>query len=630
MNLLSVENLSKSYGERLLFDHISFGLEKGQKTALVARNGTGKSTLLNIIAGLEQPDEGTVTMRKDLRIAYLPQANEAGAEGSVLDAVTDAAAPRFAAVRDYEYSMEAYRRDPSETHKAAMERSLEAMDRLQAWNYENQVKEVLFRFGIRDLFAPLSQLSGGERKKVALARTLLSDAELWILDEPTNHLDIKMVEWLEDFLADAGKTILLVTHDRFFLDKVCDDIIELDRTQLYKYKGRYNYFLEKKAERLANMAAEQERYRTLYRRELEWIHASVQARGTKAKARKDHFEVLKERAFTETRHEEAGFSVQAERIGNKILEIDNLDFSFPDKPILRDFSYVFKRRERCGVVGPNGCGKSTFLKLLLGGLKPDAGRITVGETIVFGYYSQDGLPESCRGKRVIEIVKEHAEVVRMADGHEWTASHFLNHFGFGHDVQYTYYEDLSGGQKRKLYLLMVLMGNPNFLVLDEPTNDFDIDTMNLLEDFLLNFEGCLLVVSHDRWFMNKLVDHIFVFEGGGKVKDFYGNYSEYKASELQLEKGRQMLAKAEKRPVEPRPAKRENANKLTYKEKKEMERLEEDIAALEEEKKELDNLFANPEGAAEKLAEASVRYQEVQRLLDDYSMRWLELSEKEG
>ncbi len=630
MNLLSVENLSKSYGERLLFDHISFGLERGQKTALVARNGTGKSTLLNIIAGLEQPDEGTVTMRKDLRIAYLPQANEAGAEGSVLDAVTDAAAPRFAAVRDYEYSMEAYRREPSEMHKAAMERSLEAMDRLQAWNYENQVKEVLFRFGIRDLFAPLSQLSGGERKKVALARTLLSDAELWILDEPTNHLDIKMVEWLEDFLADAGKTILLVTHDRFFLDKVCDDIIELDRRQLYKYKGRYNYFLEKKAERLANMAAEQERYRTLYRRELEWIHASVQARGTKAKARKDHFEVLKERAFAETRHEEAGFSVQAERIGNKILEIDNLDFSFPDKPILRDFSYVFKRRERCGVVGPNGCGKSTFLKLLLGGLKPDAGRITVGETIVFGYYSQDGLPESCRGKRVIEIVKEHAEVVRMADGHEWTASHFLNHFGFGHDVQYTYYEDLSGGQKRKLYLLMVLMGNPNFLVLDEPTNDFDIDTMNLLEDFLLNFEGCLLVVSHDRWFMNKLVDHIFVFEGAGKVKDFYGNYSEYKASELQLEKGRQMLAKAEKRPVEPRPAKRENVNKLTYKEKKEMERLEEDIAALEEEKKELDNLFANPEGAAEKLAEASVRYQEVQRLLDDYSMRWLELSEKEG
>ena len=335
MNLLSVENLSKSYGERLLFDHISFGLERGQKTALVARNGTGKSTLLNIIAGLEQPDEGTVTMRKDLRIAYLPQANEAGADGSVLDAVTDAAAPRFAAVRDYEYSMEAYRREPSETHKAAMERSLEAMDRLQAWNYENQVKEVLFRFGIRDLFAPLSQLSGGERKKVALARTLLSDAELWILDEPTNHLDIKMVEWLEDFLADAGKTILLVTHDRFFLDKVCDDIIELDRTQLYKYKGRYNYFLEKKAERLANMAAEQERYRTLYRRELEWIHASVQARGTKAKARKDHFEVLKERAFAETRHEEAGFSVQAERIGNKILEIDNLDFSFPDKPILR-------------------------------------------------------------------------------------------------------------------------------------------------------------------------------------------------------------------------------------------------------------------------------------------------------
>ena len=628
MNLLSVENLSKSYGEKLLFSNVSFGLEKGQKSALVARNGTGKSTLLNIIAGLEMPDEGTVTLRKDLRIAYLPQTNDNLFPGNVLDAVLDAGTPLVAAVRDYELCMEEYRRNPSEKCRLAMERSLEAMDRLQAWNFENRIKEVLYRFGLRSLFSPLSQLSGGERKKVALAKILLSDAELWVMDEPTNHLDIQMVEWLEGFLSDAGKSLLLVTHDRFFLDKVCDDILELDQTKLYKYKGHYDYFLEKKAERLANQAAEQERYRTLYRRELEWIHASVQARGTKAKARKEHFDVIRQKAFGEVRKEDSGFSVQSGRIGNKILELDNLDFSFPDKAILSDFSYVFKRGERCGVVGPNGCGKTTFLKLLMGELKPDAGRISVGETVSFGYYSQEGLSDSYRGKRVIEIVKEKAEVVRMADGHEWSASRFLTHFGFGHEIQYTYYEDLSGGQKRKLYLLMVLMGNPNFLVLDEPTNDFDIDTMNLLEDFLLNFGGCLLVVSHDRWFMNKIVDHLFVFQGNGKVKDFYGNYSDYKEAVRKMERGLQLKAREEK-VAAPRPVREVNGNRLTYKERKEMEQLESEINALESEKRELDTLFANPEGAADRLAEASARYNVLQDELDNKSMRWLELSEKE-
>ena len=627
MNLLSVENLSKSYGEKPLFDRITFGIEKGQKSALIARNGTGKTTLLNIIMGVDLPDAGTVTLRKDTRIAYLPQANDPAFSGSILDTVLDANTPLIAAVRDYEYSMEAYRREATEAHRQAMEKSLETMDRLQAWNYENEIKEVLYRFQIRDLFAPLAQLSGGERKKVALAKTLLSDADLWILDEPTNHLDIKMIEWLEGFLAAAGKSLLLVTHDRFFLDKICDDILEIDHTKLYKYRGNYSYFLDKKAERLANQAAEQERYRNLYRQELGWIRASVQARGTKAKARKDHFEEIRGKAFAPVSKEEAGFSVQTERIGNKILEIDNLDFAFPDKTILKDFSYIFKRGERCGVVGPNGCGKSTFLKLLMGELKPDAGKISVGETIVFGYYSQDGLTDAYRGKRVIDIVKERAEIVRMADGHEWTASHFLNHFGFGHDVQFTFYEDLSGGQKRKLYLLMVLMRNPNFLVLDEPTNDFDIDTMNLLEDFLLHFQGCLLVVSHDRWFMDKLVDHIFVFQGDGKVKDFYGNYSDYKAYSQMLEKGMQLKAKAEK-PQTVKPVKPEEKPKLSYKERREMESLEAEIEALEKEKAALDALFADPEGAADRLTEASARYQELQDELDVKSMRWLELSEK--
>lgn len=629
MNLLNVENLSKSYGERLLFDKVSFGLEKGQKTALVARNGTGKSTLLNILAGLELPDEGRVILRKDTRIAYLPQANDAGMGGSVLDFLLDSNTPLIAAVRAYTYCTEAYRLQATETNRKAMEQSWETMDRLQAWNAENEIREVLSRFRITDVFAPLSQLSGGERKKAALAKTLLSDAELWILDEPTNHLDIQMIEWLEVFLAAAEKTLLLVTHDRFFLDKVCDDILELDQTKLYKYKGDYAYFLDKKAERVANREAEWERYRQWYRQELKWIHASVQARGTKAKARKDRFETLKDKVMTEVTAEESAFSVQAGRIGNKILELHNVDFSFPGKPIVKDFSYTFKKGERCGVVGPNGCGKSTFLRMILGELRQQAGKINIGETVVFGYYSQDGLSESYNGRRVIDIVKEKSEWVRMADGHEWSASHFLSRFGFGYDTQYTFYEDLSGGQQRKLYLLMVLMRNPNFLVLDEPTNDFDIDTMNLLEDFLLHFPGCLLVVSHDRWFMDKIADHLFVFQGDGKVKDFYGNYSGYKQYMQQLEKGRQ-LRKAEAPPVEKPVRSKPEANRLTYKERKEMESLEAEIAALEEEKKRLDALFAAPDGDSARLNEALERYPVLQEALDEKSLRWLELSEKDA
>lgn len=627
MNLLSVENLSKSYGETLLFDQISFGIEKGQKTALIARNGTGKSTLLNILVGKDIPDEGSVTFRKDSQIAYLPQDNDFGFEGSVLDTIFDSNTPFISAVRNYEYALNRYQSLSSDESRVALENSMEAMELQHAWNYENQVKEILHRFGIRDMFAPWSSLSGGEKKKVALSKVLLSEADLWILDEPTNHLDIQMIEWLEEFLTDAGKSLLLVTHDRFFLDNVCDDILEIDNTKLYKYKGKYSYFLEKKAERIAAQAAEQERYRNLYRQELVWMRASVQARGTKAKARKDHFEELKEKAFAPVSKEEAGFSVQAERVGKKILEISNLDFSYPSKVILKDFSYIFKRNERCGVVGPNGCGKSTFLKLIVGELQAQAGKIDVGETIVFGYYSQSGLPATNQGKRVIDIVREQGDMVRMADGHIWSASHFLNHFGFTYDIQYTYYEDLSGGQKRKLYLLLVLMKNPNFLILDEPTNDFDIDTMNLLEDFLLHFQGCLLVVSHDRWFMDKLMEHLFVFQGEGKIKDFYGNYSDWHQHQKQLERGQMLKARSEK-PVQAKLPRMEAKKKLTYREEREFAALNEEIAALESEKEALNQLFAHPEGDTEQLKAAAERYRLLQLELDEKTMRWFELSEK--
>ena len=627
MNLLSVENLSKTYGEKLLFDQISFGIEKGQKTALIAKNGTGKTTLLNILVGREIPDEGSVTFRKDAQMAYLPQDNDNCYGGTVLDNILDAQTPFVTAIRHYEYCLGAYQAQADEALRLKLEQSMEEMELQHARNYESDVREMLHRFGIRDMFAPWGSLSGGERKKAALAKVLLSDADLWILDEPTNHLDIRMIEWLEDFLADANKSLLLVTHDRFFLDKVCDDILEIDQTHLYKYKGKYGYFLDKKAERLATQAAEQERYRNLYRQELVWMRASVQARGTKAKARKDHFEELKEKAFAPVHKEEAGFSVQAERVGKKILEISNLDFSYPDKVILKDFSYIFKRNERCGVVGPNGCGKSTFLKLIVGELQAQAGKIDVGDTIVFGYYSQTGLSTAYHGKRVIDIVKEQGEMVRMADGHLWSASHFLNHFGFTYEIQYTYYEDLSGGQKRKLYLLLVLMKNPNFLILDEPTNDFDIDTMNLLEDFLLHFQGCVLVVSHDRWFMDKLMEHLFVFQGEGKIKDFYGSYSDWHQYQQQLAKGRQQKAREEK-PVQAKLPRMEAKKRLTYKEEKEFAALNEDLAALEEEKKELDALFANPDGDAEQLKVAAERYRQLQLELDEKTMRWFELSEK--
>lgn len=633
MNYLTVEKLSKSIGEKELFSEITFGLEKGQKTALIARNGTGKSTLLNIIAGYDVPDSGQVVIRNDITVSYLPQMDRFADNFSVLDAIFDAQTPTIQAIKEYEACMVLAETEHENIEvQQRLQKAIMEMDRLHAWDFEAKAKEILSRFGIHDIFKNINELSGGQRKKAALAKTLIADTDLLILDEPTNHLDVEMIEWLENYLKSANVTLLMVTHDRYFLDQVCNDIIELDHGQLYHYRGKYDYFVEKKAERLANAAAENEKLRQLFRKELEWVHTSPQARTTKARARINAFEELKKEVSKAPEQKQEGFKVRTERLGNKILEINNLDFAYPDNVLLDDFSYIFKKGEKCGIVGPNGTGKSTFLKLIMGELQADGGKITPGLTIQFGYFSQDGLPYS-GNKRIIDLVKEQAEVIRMDNGNYMGASQFLNHFGFKYEQQYTYYEDLSGGEKRKLHLLITLLKNPNFLILDEPTNDFDIDTLNLLEDFLENYTGCILMVSHDRWFMNKLVDHIFVFEGHGKIKDYYGNYTEYRIErdkELKLQK---RIAKINApTPVEDnksKPARAANPNKMTFKERKEFETLEVEIEQLEKEKAELIEKMNSGAGSSQELTDWSRRYQEVETSLDDKSMRWLELSEKE-
>jgi ATP-binding cassette subfamily F protein uup len=629
MNYLTVNNLSKSVGEKKLFQNITFGLEKGQKSALIARNGTGKSTLLNIIAGRDVPDEGQVVIRNDIVVSYLPQMDGFNDKDSVLNALFDEETPVVRAVKEYETCMSLMEKNRHDlVPQKRMDDAILEMDRLNAWDYESKVKEILSKFGIQDIFKNINELSGGQRKKAALAKTLIADTDLLILDEPTNHLDVEMIEWLENYLSSANITLLMVTHDRAFLDKVCSDIYELSNGNLYHYRGKYDYFVEKKAERLANEAAEHDRLRNLYRRELEWVHTSPQARTTKARARINQFEQLQEQMDRKVESAPEAFKVQSERIGHKILEISHLDFSYPNQTIIRDFSYIFKKGEKCGIVGKNGTGKSTFLKMIMGEVKPDGGKITPGLTIQFGYFSQNGM-EYAGNKIVLELVKEHAEVIRMDNGNYISAAQFLNHFGFPFSQQYTYYQDLSGGEKRKLHLLITLLKNPNFLILDEPTNDFDIDTLNLLEDFLTNFGGCMIIVSHDRWLMNKLVDHIFVFEGDGKIKDYYGNYTEYrqmKDKEMRIQK---RIEKAN-RPMEEKAVRETPKNKLTYKEKRELESLEVEIEELEREKSDIEGKMSAGQGTADEFAEWGCRYAEIKTVLEDKSNRWLELSEKDA
>ena len=624
MNILLVEQLAKSFGEKQLFREITFGLEEGQKVALIARNGAGKTSLLNIIAGMDQPDEGNIVMRKGTAVAYLPQ-NPYFLPGiSVIDALFESDNAILRAIKLYEKCLDDLKHNDTPSNHNALSEASHMMDTLSAWDYESRVKEILGKFNIPDLNQAVDQLSGGQRKKIALARALIDKVDLLILDEPTNHLDIEIIEWLEDFLQKQKLTLLLVTHDRYFLDNVCDEIIELDQGKIFHYKGNYSYFVEKKAEREATNIVETERARNTYRTELEWMRRMPQARSTKSKARIDAFYDVKEKAFNQQESSSSAFQVKMTRIGGKILEINNIFKGYGALKLVDNFSYTFKRGEKIGIVGKNGVGKTTLLNLIAGKIHPDAGKISIGQTVIMGYYSQEGLQRD-GDKRVIDLVKEIAEEISVGKG-SMSASNFLLHFNFPQTTQYNYYSNLSGGEKRRLFLIMQLIRNPNFLILDEPTNDLDIQTLQLLEDFLMLFEGCLIIVSHDRCFLDKLVDHVFVFGENGKIKDYYGNYSAYY---------KQKLAEERRNKLKLRPAKVEieeskpinTVKKPSFKQKQEYEALEKEIEILEIEKANVLDLMSSGIEDMTEIRLLSGRFAEIERIIDKKTDRWMALGE---
>ena len=520
MNYLSVENVSKRYGERLLFGDVSFGINQGQKVAFVAKNGSGKTTLLRMLAGLDEPDSGEVVFRKGIKISFLNQDPQFNPESTISESIFEADSPTMNAIRFYEQVME------QEDHDKMTE-AIEQMDRYDAWDFDSKIKQVLGKLKIQHVNVKTKALSGGQLKRVALAKVLLEEPDFIILDEPTNHLDLEMIEWLEEYLTKSSLTLFMVTHDRYFLDRVCSEIIELDNGTVFRYAGNYQYFLEKKSERQENLTATVGKAKNLLVKELEWMRRMPKARGTKSKARIDSFYDLKSVAHTRISEREMSMKVNMTRLGSKILEFHHLNKQFDDLELIKDFSYKFARFERVGIVGNNGSGKSTLLNMIMGSEKPSGGKVVVGETVVFGYYSQHGM-DFKPGKKVIEVVKDIAEVIPSAKGKDLTAAQMLEKFLFPRSQHYVHVEKLSGGEKRRLFLLTILMQNPNFLILDEPTNDLDLLTLNVLEEFLQEFQGCLLIVTHDRYFMDKLVDHVFVFEGAGEIRDFPGNYTQYR------------------------------------------------------------------------------------------------------
>ncbi|QMU30336.1 ribosomal protection-like ABC-F family protein [Adhaeribacter radiodurans] len=624
MNYLSAENISKTFADRWLFRELNFGISKGQRLGLVGVNGSGKTTLLNVLADKLAPDSGLVSVRKEIRIGYLGQQPEFDENLTVQQTLFSGQNEIIDTVRQYERCLHLDNADPNE-----LQRLMERMEELQAWDYDTKVKQILGKFGITDLEKEIRHLSGGQKKRVAMARVLIEEPDLLIMDEPTNHLDLDTIEWLENVLSSPQQTLLMVTHDRYFLDKVANEIIELDQSKLYSYKGNYAYFIEKKAEREQQQNLEIEKARNLMRKELDWMRRQPQARGTKSKSRIDAFYDLKEKASSKVSQAQLELSVKTTRQGGKIIEVDKISKTFGDKKIVTDFSYVFKKKDRIGIIGENGAGKTTFLNMLTGKIKPDSGEVDPGQTTVVGYYTQDELTFK-DDQRVIDIVKEIAEVVEMANGEVITASQFLQHFMFPPAQQYTLVGKLSGGEKRRLQLLRVLIKNPNFLILDEPTNDLDIITLNILEDFLLQFGGCLLIVSHDRYFMDQLVEHLFVFEGNGQIRNFPGNYTDY----------REYLAEKDKEPAklivkptasvaasstpETAPAAK---RKATYNEKREYEQLEKDIATLETEKEALITRMNSGQADHKQLADDASRLKQLDQQIDKKSERWLELAD---
>ena len=620
-NLLQVENLTKSFGVNSLFDDINFTINEGDKVGLIAKNGTGKSTLLSIIAGDDTPDDGKLIFKNDVTIGYLKQLPQFEPHLSVMDTCLIGDDDQSKAIRQYENAL-------IEGNNEEMTKAIQAMDLASAWDYEERFKQILSQLKIDDFKQRISELSGGQIKRVALAKILISNPQFLILDEPTNHLDIDMIEWLEAYLSRSRMTILMVTHDRYFLDKICSKILELDQKSIFGYDGNYNYYLEKRAERIDAQNAAVEKARNLLRTEIEWMRRQPQARAHKAQYRIDAFYDLKERAQSRNDKGDVELSVKAGYIGKKIFVAHHVSKSFDGKVILNDFNYIFSRYEKLGIVGDNGVGKSTFIKLLLDRIQPDSGYFEIGETVKFGYYCQEGIHFD-EGKKVIDAIRDVAEHIYFDEKHHYSASQFLQLFLFSPTDQQKLIEKLSGGEKRRLYLAMVLMSKPNFLILDEPTNDLDIQTLEILEDYLSKFSGCLIVISHDRFFMDRCVDHTFVFMGDGVIKDFPGNYSEYRAWKEAHEKEEATVQKqkAESKPAKPRNNNRDNSQKLTFKEKREFEDLTESIERLTKEKEELFNLFNSGEQIDDVATKAS-RFEEVKDLLDEMELRWLELSEK--
>ena len=618
MNYLSVVNISKSYGERVLFKDISFGINKDQKIAFIAKNGSGKTTIMNIINGFDEPDTGQVVIRKGIKMAFLSQNFNLQDELTIEESIFASDNEVLQVIRNYEKALE----NPEEEDK--YQKAFDDMDRFNAWDFETQYKQILSKLKLENLKIKVKKLSGGQKKRLSLAIILINRPDLLILDEPTNHLDLEMIEWLEDYFAKENITLFMVTHDRFFLERVCNEIIELDNGKLYQYKGNYSYYLEKKEERQISENSSIDKAQNLFIKELAWMRRQPKARTTKSKSRQDDFYVIKEKAESRRKENVVELEINMERMGSKIIEMVKLNKNFPDRTILKDFTYAFQRGERIGIIGKNGTGKSTFLNILTKTMEPDSGKVIIGDTIKIGYYTQSGINPK-PGQKVIDIIKEYGEYIPLTKGKIISASQLLERFLFDAKKQYDFVEKLSGGELKRLYLCTVLIQNPNFLILDEPTNDLDIVTLNVLESFLLDFPGCLLVVSHDRYFMDKIVDHLFVFRGEGEIEDFPGNYSDFRSYEDSVEPKVLNSVSTDKGSwKQNQPAKAG----LNFNEQKEFNKIERDIKDLEYQKKQIEQEFADGKVSDDKIETKANELQKIIQVLEEKEARWFELSSK--